>query len=79
MEEYALGMEQRRNDAAVKDVRTKLRKEECASGMEQRKNYTYATLKDVRTLLSEEECAGGMEQRSQRIRRNSAALNGVQT
>ncbi len=32
--------------------------------MEQRPNYTFATLKDVRTLFRKEECAGGMEQRS---------------
>ena len=32
-------MEQRRNDAAVKDARIFPSKEECVSGMEQRRNY----------------------------------------
>ena len=31
-------MGQRLNDVAVKDVQTKLRREECASGMGQRSN-----------------------------------------
>jgi hypothetical protein len=33
-EECALGMGQRPNDAAVKDVQIKLRREECAENME---------------------------------------------
>ena len=46
----------------MKDVRTKLSKEECALGMGQRLNDAVA--KDVRTLMSMEECALGMGQRS---------------
>ena len=42
--------------------------------MEQRLNYTYATLKGAKIMLSTEECALGMEQRS-----NDAALEDVQT
>jgi hypothetical protein len=57
-------MEQKKraNDAVVKDVRTNLRKEECALGMEQKLNYTHATLKDALADPKEEECAGGTEQ-----------------
>jgi hypothetical protein len=38
MEECALGMGWRRNDAAMKGAQIKLRKEECAGGMGQRSN-----------------------------------------
>ena len=48
-------MEQRSNDAAVKDAQMVLSKEECVSGMVQRLNYVAA--KDVQTKSSEEECA----------------------
>ena len=41
-------MGQRSNDAAVKDAQIKLRKEECARGMEQRSNY--AAAKDAQIL-----------------------------
>jgi hypothetical protein len=55
-------MAQRRIDAAIKDVRIKLSKEECASGTVHRRND--AAVKDARTKLSkEEEFALGMVQR----------------
>eukprot|EP00985_Skeletonema_marinoi_P022638 scaffold14563_cov71-Skeletonema_marinoi.AAC.3 len=47
-------MEQRSNDAAVKDAQMVLSKEERVSGMVQRLNYVAA--KDVQTKSSEEEC-----------------------
>jgi hypothetical protein len=46
----------------LKVARIKLRKEECASGTEQRSND--AALKDVLTNLRKEDCASSMEQRS---------------
>ena len=46
------------NDAAVKDVQTQLRTEECALGMGQRRALkSYATLKDAQIELGEEEYA----------------------
>ena len=45
----------------MRDVRTKLSKEECALGMEQRSNDV--ATKDVRTKLRREECALDMERR----------------
>ena len=52
-------MEQKLNtkDAAVKDARIKLRKEECVSGMEQHGRNGCAAAKDARILLTKEECA----------------------
>ncbi len=47
-------MEQRSNDAAVKDAQNMLPTEECAEGMEQRPNY--AMLEDVGTNLRKEGC-----------------------
>src|SRR5210317_2027335 len=43
------------NYAAVKDVRINLRKEECASGMEQRSNDVAAM--GAQIMLSKEDCA----------------------
>jgi hypothetical protein len=54
-------MEQRGNVAAMKDVRTLLRKEECALDMEQRGNY--AALKDAQNKSSTEVYADGTGQR----------------
>ena len=48
-------MGQRSNDAAVKDARIKLKREECASNMGQMSND--AAVKVAQILLSEEECA----------------------
>ena len=53
-------MEQRSNDAAVKDAQIKLELEECVKSMEQRSNY--AALKDVQIIPSEEEYVGDTEQ-----------------
>ena len=50
-------MEQRSNDAAVKDVQIMSSKEECALGMEQRSSQSYAAAKDAQTMLRKEECA----------------------
>ena len=52
-------MEQRRNDAAGKDVPINLRKEACASSMGQK---DCAKAKVAQIKLSEEECAEGMGQ-----------------
>ena len=68
-------MGQRSNDAAVMDVRTKPRKEECAHGTGRRSNY--AVVRDVRALLLEEECASGMGQRSNLA--NYATMKDVRT
>jgi len=46
-EEFALGMEHRSNNAAVKDVQIMLEKEEFARSMGQRSVLRYAALKDV--------------------------------
>jgi hypothetical protein len=51
-------MEQRSNDAAMKDAQIKSSKEECALGMGQRSND--AAAKDAQIKSSKEECAGGM-------------------
>ncbi|KAK1732296.1 hypothetical protein QTG54_017017, partial [Skeletonema marinoi] len=58
-------MEQRSNDAALKDVLTMRRKEECAEeegalGTGQGPND--AAAKDAQMYLSKEECAKGMGQ-----------------
>jgi PleD family two-component response regulator len=60
-------MEQRPNDAAVKDAQSKLGKEEYALCMEQRPND--ASKKDALAKLGKEEFALGMEQSS-----NAAAV-----
>ncbi len=51
-------MEQRSNDAAVKDAPIKLRMEEyaLALGMVQRSSYADAAVKDAQIVLSEEDC-----------------------
>ena len=54
----------RRRIAALKDASNKLRKEECASGTEQRLKSIYAAVKVAQTRSSMEECVRGMEQRS---------------
>eukprot|EP00984_Skeletonema_dohrnii_P010927 scaffold4300_cov116-Skeletonema_dohrnii-CCMP3373.AAC.6 len=51
-------MEQRSNDAAVKDAQIKSKTVVCARSMVQRLNYVAA--KDAQTKSSEEECAEGM-------------------
>ena len=53
-------MGQKSSDAAAKDVQIKLRREECALGMEQ--SARNAAAKDAPTKLRGEECARGMEQ-----------------
>ena len=63
----ALSMEQRSNDAALKDALTRRRKEECATGTGQRPND--AAVMDVQINQGKEECAFGMVRR-----RNDAAL-----
>ena len=50
------------NDAASKDAQIKLRREEYASGMEQRSND--AVLRDAKVIFRGEECALNMEQGS---------------
>ena len=54
-EECALGTEQRTNDAASKDVQTKLSREECARSMEQRS--INAAVRDAQIILRKEDCA----------------------
>ena len=44
-------MELRSNDAVAKDARIKLRREECAKGMEHRLNTNGAAVKDAQVLL----------------------------
>ena len=56
-----LSMGQRSNDAAVKDVKIKLRREECALGMGQSSND--AAVKDVQIKLRREDCASSTGQR----------------
>ena len=56
-------MEQRSNDAAVKDVQSKLRKEEYAPGMVQRSRSNNAAVKDAQIRLRKEECALDMGQK----------------
>ena len=58
MEECAVGMEQRLNDAAKKDAQVRFGKKECALSMGQSSNYV--ATKGVQILSSEEECAVGM-------------------
>jgi hypothetical protein len=53
-------MEQRSNDAAVKDAQIQLRQEECALSMGQRSND--AAVMDASIKSSKEECALGMGQ-----------------
>ena len=57
-EEYALGMEQRSSDAALKDAQIKHSVEDCASGTGQSKKG--AAVKDAQTKPFGEECAQGM-------------------
>ena len=61
MEECALGMEQRPNDAAKKDAHANLKVEEYALRMELRGGYV--RLKDAEIRSSREECALSMGQR----------------
>ena len=56
-------MGQRSNYAALKDVRTLLRKEECALGMGQREQRRNANMMDAQTKPSKEECARGTGQK----------------
>ena len=50
-------MGRRSSDAAVKDVKIKLRKEECARGMAHSLNHANdAAVKDVKIKLRPEEC-----------------------
>ena len=70
-EEYAGGMGQRSNYAAVKDAQIKSSKEECAKSMGQRRNN--APVMDARTKSNVEEYAGGMGQRT-----NYAAVKDAQ-
>ena len=49
-------MEQRSNDAALKDVRINLGMEDCAGAMEQNGRSNYAAAKGVRTKPRMEEC-----------------------
>ncbi len=60
LEEFALGMEQRGNYAAVKDARAKLSEEECAPGTEQVKLLLCdaATKEDAKIMSLKEECVG---------------------
>ena len=60
-EECALGMVQKSNDVVAKDVRIKLRREECASNMGQRVS---ANTMDALIMLRREECASSMGQSS---------------
>ena len=64
------------NDAAVRDVRTKLSKEECASSMGRHRSANYAALMDVRTKLGKEELASSMERHGSA---NDAAVKDVRT
>ena len=50
-------MVRRSNDAALKVAQILFKKEECASGMEQRGQKGNAALKGVQTKPSAEECA----------------------
>ena len=59
MEECALDMVHRLNDAALKDAQMKLGKEEYALGMGQARNTSDAAVKDVQTKQGEEECVEG--------------------
>jgi hypothetical protein len=74
MEECASGMGQRlnRNDAAVRDARTKFKEEECASGTGQSLNRNDAAVRDAQIKSSMEECASDMGPRS-----NDAAVMDV--
>ena len=53
-----MGRKSHANNAARKDAQIKLKKKECASGMEHRSND--AARKDAQITLSKEECAGVM-------------------
>ena len=72
--ECALGMERRSNDVAVKDVQICHRKEEYASGMEQRLSTNVAAEKDVQIMLKKEEYVLDMGQLS-----NDAAMKDAQS
>jgi hypothetical protein len=50
-------MEQRSNDAAVKDAQIKFRKEECALGMGQSRNANDGAVMGAQIKSSKEECA----------------------
>jgi hypothetical protein len=52
-------MGQRGNCAAVKDVRIKSDREECALGMERRSHGNYAAAKDALIMLKKEEFVRG--------------------
>jgi hypothetical protein len=69
MEECALSMEQRSNDAAVKDAQIQLRKEECARGMGQRS--IDAVSMGAQIKLRKVECARNM---GQGLKSNDAAV-----
>ncbi len=60
MEECALSMGQKSNNAVVKDAQTMLSKEECAKGMEQRGNG--AATKDAPIKPNVKESVGDMGQ-----------------
>ena len=55
-------MEQRSNYAGSMVAQFMLKKEECASDMEQRSKPSFAAVMDAATMLKQEECAIGMEQ-----------------
>jgi hypothetical protein len=57
-------MEQRSNDAALKDAQINLIEEECVKSMGHRLSTNGVELKDARIKSSMEECASDMEQRS---------------
>ena len=57
-------MEQRSNDAAVKDARNMLSKEECAEGMEQGQTMQCWRIYEPNQSQKGVLCAEGMERRS---------------
>ncbi len=69
-------MEQRPNNAVLKDAQTLLRREECALSMEQRKNTNDAAVKGVHVWLKREECALST---GQMLNTNDAAVKDAQT
>jgi hypothetical protein len=73
--EKELTMENTYTYAQLRDVRSKLKEEECASGTGQRWNTNDAAVRVVRSKLREEECASGM---GQRLNRNDAAVRDAQ-
>ncbi len=72
-EECARSTARGSNYAVVTDAQMEPSKEECASGMEQRKNTNDAAARDAQINLKLEECAFDMGQSS-----NDAALKGAQ-